>query len=99
VRHLPQAQGTGFGIIKAVETLVGARSGEKLVVNFRANTLEDMVTPARDGVWCSVWRLQQVFWPADSRSRRLGLLRVPITFGIAAGLLTAGLVIDLLRGR
>jgi hypothetical protein len=27
----------------------------------------------------------------------LGLLRVPITFGIAAGLLTAGLVIDLLR--
>jgi hypothetical protein len=56
-----------------------------------------MVTPARDGAWRSVWRLQQVFWPADSRSRRWGLLRVPITFGIAAGLLTAGLVIDLLR--
>ena len=35
MRHLPQARGTGFGIIKAVETLVGARSGEKLVVNFR----------------------------------------------------------------
>jgi len=83
VRHLPQAQGTGFGVIKAVETLVA---------------LEDMITPARRR-WRSVWRLQQVFWPAESRSRRWGLLRVPITFGIAAGLLTAGLVIDLLRER
>ena len=40
-------------VIEAVETLVGARAGEKLVVNFRANTWRIWFT-ARDGVSCSV---------------------------------------------
>jgi transcriptional regulator with GAF, ATPase, and Fis domain len=42
VRHTPSSSRYGFWRDRGGRTLVGSRSGEKLVVNFRANTLEDI---------------------------------------------------------
>ncbi len=86
-------------VTEAIEHLIGARPGQKLVVNFKANSLEDMVR--RTGR-----RLALGFAAATSiLSSALTVMSgtvadwIPVTFGIAAGLLTLGLVFDLMRGR
>lgn len=86
-------------VAEAVEHLIGARPGQKLVVNFKANSLEEMVR--RTGR-----RLALGFAAATSiLSSALTVMSgtvadwVPLTFGIVAGLLTLGLVLDLIRGR
>ena len=86
-------------VIEAVETLVGARSGEKLVVNFRANTLEDMVHRTGRRLVLGLTAAASIL-ASGLTFTSTGIAEwVPITFGIVAGLLTIGLVIDLLRGR
>ena len=86
-------------VIEAVETLVGARSGEKLVVNFRANTLEDMVHRTGRRLVLGLTAAASIL-ASGLTVTSTGIAEwVPITFGIVAGLLTVGLVIDLLRGR
>ncbi len=86
-------------VTEAIEHLIGARPGQKLVVNFKANSLEDMVR--RTGR-----RLALGFAAATSiLSSALTVMSgtvadwIPVTFGIVAGLLTLGLVFDLMRGR
>jgi predicted unusual protein kinase regulating ubiquinone biosynthesis (AarF/ABC1/UbiB family) len=86
-------------VIEAIEHLIGARPGQKLVVNFKANSLEDMVR--RTG-----WRLALGLTAAASvLSSGLTAMSataadwIPVTFGIVAGLLTVGLFLDLIRGR
>ncbi|MDI3465171.1 MAG: ABC1 family protein [Nitrospira sp.] len=86
-------------VIEAVETLVGARSGEKLVVNFRANTLEDIVHHTGRRLALGLTAAASVL-ASGLTVMSTGVVEwVPITFGIVAGLLTVGLIIDLLRGR
>jgi predicted unusual protein kinase regulating ubiquinone biosynthesis (AarF/ABC1/UbiB family)/nucleotide-binding universal stress UspA family protein len=86
-------------VIEAVETLVGARSGEKLVVNFRANTLEDMVHRTGRRLVLGLTAAASILASGFTVTSTGVAEWVPITFGIVAGLLTIGLVIDLLRGR
>jgi hypothetical protein len=86
-------------VIEAVETLVGARSGEKLVVNFRNDTLEDVVHRTGRRLALGLTAAASVL-ASGLTVTSMGVAEwVPITFGIVAGLLTIGLVIDLLRGR
>ena len=86
-------------VIEAVETLVGARAGEKLVVNFRANTLEDMVHRTGRRLVLGLTAAASILASGLTVTSTGVAEWVPITFGIMAGLLTIGLVIDLLRGR
>jgi len=86
-------------VIEAVEHLVGARSGEKLVVNFRANTLEDIVHHTGRRLALGLTAAASVLASGLTVMSTAVPEWVPITFGIVAGLLTIGLVIDLLRGR
>jgi predicted unusual protein kinase regulating ubiquinone biosynthesis (AarF/ABC1/UbiB family)/nucleotide-binding universal stress UspA family protein len=86
-------------VLEAVEHLIGARSGEKLVVNFRANTLEDMVHRTGRRLALGLTAAASVLASGLTVTSTAVAGWVPITFGIAAGLLTIGLVIDLLRGR
>ncbi len=86
-------------VIEAVETLVGARAGEKLVVNFRASTLEDMVHRTGRRLVLGLTAAASILASGFTVTSTGVAEWVPITFGIVAGLLTIGLVIDLLRGR
>jgi predicted lysophospholipase L1 biosynthesis ABC-type transport system permease subunit len=86
-------------VIEAVETLVGARSGEKLVVNFRNDTLEDVVHRTGRRLALGLTAAASVLASGLTVTSTGVAEWVPITFGIVAGLLTIGLVIDLLRGR
>ena len=86
-------------VLEAVEHLIGARSGEKLVVNFRANTLEDMVHRTGRRLALGLTTAASVLASGLTVTSTAVAGWVPITFGIVAGLLTIGLVIDLLRGR
>jgi len=86
-------------VIEAVEHLIGARSGEKLVVNFRANTLEDMVHRTGRRLALGLTAATSILASGFTVTSTGVAEWVPITFGIVAGLLTIGLVIDLLRGR
>ncbi len=87
-------------VIEAVENLIGARpGGPKLVVNFQATSLEEMVrrTGRRLGLGLTA---AACVLASGLTVLSMGVAEwVPITFGVAAGLVTVGLVIDLLRGR
>ena len=86
-------------VFEAVEHLIGARPGEKLVVNFRANSLEDMVHRTGRRLALGLTAAASVLASGLTVMSTVVAGWVPITFGIVAGLLTVGLVIDLLRGR
>jgi hypothetical protein len=86
-------------VFEAVEHLIGARPGEKLVVNFRANTLEDMVRHTGRRLALGLTAAASVLASGLTATSTVVAEWVPITFGVVAGLLTLGLVIDLLRGR
>lgn len=86
-------------VAEAIEHLIGARAGQKLVVNFKATSLEEMVRRTGRrlalGVAASTGILSSAL---TAMSGTVGDW-VPLTFGIVAGLLTLGLVFDLLRGH
>ncbi|HEY8031239.1 MAG TPA: AarF/UbiB family protein [Methylocella sp.] len=85
--------------IEAVERLVGARPGQKLEVNFRASTLETTIRRAG--------RQLALGLTAGAAGLATGLTAmstrvagwVPAAFGVIAGLLTVGLLVDLVRRR
>jgi predicted unusual protein kinase regulating ubiquinone biosynthesis (AarF/ABC1/UbiB family) len=84
---------------EAVERLIGARPGEKLQVNIRASTLETTIRRAG--------RQLALGLTAGAAGLATGLTAmsarvagwVPVTFGVVAGLLTIGLLIDVVRRR
>ena len=86
-------------IIEAVEHLIGARPGQKLVVNFQANSLEDMVRRTGRRLVLGLTAAASVLASGLTVTSTVVAEWVPLTFGVVAGLLTVGLVIDLLRGR
>ena len=86
-------------VAEAIEHLIGARAGQKLVVNFKANSLEDMVR--RTGRRLALGFAAATGILSSALTAMSGTVAdwVPLTFGIVAGLLTLGLVFDLVRGR
>jgi hypothetical protein len=87
-------------VIEAVENLVGARpGGQKLVVNFQANSLEDIVRHTGRRLTLGLTAAASVLASGLTVTSMVVPTWVPLTFGVVAGLLTVGLVIDLLRGR
>ncbi len=86
--------------VRAIETferLIGARPGQKLVVNFRANSLEDTVRRAGRRLALGLIAAASVFATGFTAVSTAVADWVPSTFGIAAALLTFGLIIDLVR--
>jgi ubiquinone biosynthesis protein len=85
--------------IEAIERLIGARPGQKLEVNFRASTLETTIRHAG--------RQLALGLTAGAAGLATGLTAVsarvvgwvPVTFGVIAGVLTVGLLIELARRR
>ena len=84
-------------VVEAVERLIGARPGQKLEVNFRASTLETTIRRAgrRLALGLTAGAAILATSLAALSARVPGW--VPGTFGVLAGILTVGLVIDLLR--
>ena len=87
-------------VIEAVENLVGARpGGPKPVVNFKATSLEDIVRHTGRRLALGLTAAASVLASGLTTMSTAVAEWVPVTFGAVAGLLTLGLVIDLLRGR
>jgi ubiquinone biosynthesis protein len=86
-------------VVEALERMIGARPGQKMEINFRAAPLE--ATVRRAG------RLLALGLTAGAAIIASGLTAisarvpgwVPITFGVVATLLTAGMLLDLFRSR
>ena len=87
-------------VVEAVENLIGARpGGPKLVVNFQASSLEDIVRHTGRRLALGLTAAASVLASGLTATSTVVAEWVPITFGVVGGLLTLGLVIDLLRGR
>ncbi len=86
-------------VVEAVERLIGARPGQKLEVNFRASTLETTIRRAGRrlalGLTAGAAILATSLLALSTRVAGW----VPVAFGVLAGLLTLGLLIDLIRRR
>ncbi|MDF0676671.1 MAG: AarF/UbiB family protein [Nitrospira sp.] len=86
-------------VMEAIERLIGARPGQKLVVNFRADSLEDMVRRTGRRLTLGLTAAASILASGLTATSETVAGWIPITFGIAACLLAAGLVFDLVRGR
>ena len=97
---LYQSQKLKVRALRAIETferLIGARPGQKLVVNFRANSIEDAVRRAGRRLTLGLIAAASVFATGLTAVSTTVADWVPITFGALAALLTFGLIIDLVR--
>jgi ubiquinone biosynthesis protein len=86
-------------VVESIERLIGARPGQKLEVNFRAASLEETVRRAGRRL-----ALGLIAGAAVLASGLTGLSErvapwIPVSFGIVGGLLTLGVVIDIVRKR
>ncbi|WP_430230569.1 AarF/UbiB family protein [Nitrosomonas communis] len=87
-------------IVEAIEHLVGVRpGGSKLVVNFRANSLEDIVRHTGRRLMLGLIAAASVLSSGLTATSTVVAEWIPITFGVVASLLTLGIIIDLMRGR
>lgn len=87
-------------VVETLESLVGVRpGGPKLAVNFRASSLEDIMRHTGQRLMLGLTAAASVLASGLTATSTVVAEWVPITFGAVAGLLTLGLVIDLLRGR
>jgi predicted unusual protein kinase regulating ubiquinone biosynthesis (AarF/ABC1/UbiB family)/nucleotide-binding universal stress UspA family protein len=99
---LYQSQKLKVRVVRAIETferLIGARPGQKLEVNFRAGSLEDTVRRVGRRLALGLIAAASVFATGFTAVSTTVADWVPPTFGGVAGLLTVGLIIDLMRGR
>jgi len=86
-------------VVEAIEHLIGARPGQKLVVNFKANTLEDTVRRAGRRLAVGLTAAASILASGLTATSATAADWVSVSFGIVAGLLIVGLVLDLVRGR
>jgi ubiquinone biosynthesis protein len=86
-------------VIEAIEHLIGARPGQKLVVNFKANSLEEMVRRTGRRLALGLTAAASILASGMTATSATVAGWIPITFGTVAGLLIVGLVLDLMRGR
>jgi ubiquinone biosynthesis protein len=86
-------------VVEAVERMIGARPGQKMEINFRAAPLEATVRRAGRhlalGLTAGAAILASGLTAISARVPGW----VPITFGVVGALLTAGMLLDLLRSR
>ena len=86
-------------VVEAIEHLIGARPGQKLVVNFKANSLEDTVRRTGRRLAVGLTAAASILASGLTATSATAADWVPISFGSVAGLLIVGLVLDLVRGR
>jgi hypothetical protein len=87
-------------LIEAVERLAGARPGPKLTVNFRGTErLEDTIRRAGRRLALALTAGGALVATAITASSTHVAGWVPVTIGSAGGVLTLGLVADLVRRR
>lgn len=86
-------------VVEAVERLIGARPGAKLEVNFRAARLEETVRRAGRRLALGLTAGASVLASGLTALSERVAGWVPAAFGIAGGLLTLALVVDLLRRK
>ena len=86
-------------VIEAIEHLIGARPGQKLVVNFKANSLEDMVRLTGRRLALGLTAAATILASGLTATSETVADWVSVSFGIAAGLLIVGLILELMRGR
>jgi predicted unusual protein kinase regulating ubiquinone biosynthesis (AarF/ABC1/UbiB family)/nucleotide-binding universal stress UspA family protein len=86
-------------VIEAVERLIGARPGQKLEVNFRATTLETTIRRAGRRLALGLTAGAAILASSLSALSTRVAGWVPTAFGMLAGLLTLGLIVDLIRRR
>jgi ubiquinone biosynthesis protein len=97
---LYQSQKLKVRVLRVVETferLIGARPGQKLVVNFRANSLEETVRGAGRRLALGLIAAAGVFASGFTAVSTTVAEWIPFTFGALAAVLTLGLIVDLLR--
>jgi ubiquinone biosynthesis protein len=86
-------------VVEAVERLIGARPGQKLEVNFRAAKLEDTIRRAGRrlalGLTAGAALLASGLTAISERVPSW----VPVAFGVAGGLLTLGMLFDIVRRK
>ena len=86
-------------VIEAIEHLIGARPGQKLVVNFQASSLEGTVRRAGRRLALGLTAAASILASGLTATSATGDEWVPVTFGIVGGLLIIGLFLDMMRGR
>ncbi len=84
-------------VIETFERLIGARPGQKLEVNFRANSLEDTVRRTGRRMAFGLTAAASILAAGLTAESTTLADWVPATFGVAGGLLTCGLIVDVLR--
>jgi ubiquinone biosynthesis protein len=86
-------------VVEAIEHLIGARPGQKLVVNFQANSLEEIVRRTGRRLTLGLTAAASTLASGLTATSAIVADWIPVTFGIVAALLTVGLVLDLIRER
>jgi ubiquinone biosynthesis protein len=86
-------------VVEAVERLIGARPGQKLEVNFRATTLEKTIRRAGRRLALALTAGAAMLGTALTAVSDKVTWWLPVAFGIAAFVLTVGLIVDLVRQR
>jgi len=84
-------------VVEAVERLIGARPGQKLEVNFRAATLETTIRRAGRRLALALTAGASLLGAGLTAMSERVATWVPVAFGVVGGLLTLGLIVDLLR--
>jgi ubiquinone biosynthesis protein len=86
-------------MIETIERLIGARPGQNLEVNFRANLLEDTVRRTGRRLTIGFIAAASVLAAGLTATSTAAASWVPTAFGGSAALLTLGLIIDFARHR
>jgi len=86
-------------VIEAVERLIGARPGQKLEVNFRAASLESTIRRAGRRLALGLTAGAAILATGLTALSTRVAAWVPGSFAVLAGLLTLGLLFDLIRRR
>jgi predicted unusual protein kinase regulating ubiquinone biosynthesis (AarF/ABC1/UbiB family) len=84
-------------VVEAVERLIGARPGQKLEVNFRAAKLEDTIRRAGRRLALGLTAGAALLASGLTAISERVPTWVPVTFGVVGGLLTLGMVFDIVR--
>jgi predicted unusual protein kinase regulating ubiquinone biosynthesis (AarF/ABC1/UbiB family)/nucleotide-binding universal stress UspA family protein len=86
-------------VIETFERLIGARPGQKLAVNFHATSLEDVVRQTGRRLALGLTAAASILATGLTAVSTTLANWVPATFGVVGGLLTFGLIVDVLRRR
>ena len=86
-------------VIEAIERLIGARSGQKLEVMFRATSLEETVHTAGRRLALGVVAAAALLGTAIVATSERVPTWVPGVLGLVGAIFTIGLLVDLVRGR